>query len=140
MFNRLEVGTLPPGPRWAAQLRFRIDGEDVVAGAVGEGGRGPFAEEALPADGPGPLRATDEGHRAVLGEPECTGGCCGYLSVFVRRLGGIVEWSGWQVPEGGARPPVFLFDAGRYDAELTRALTDRGDGSGSDRRAAGPAL
>ncbi|MEU6274051.1 hypothetical protein ABZ871_16835 [Streptomyces populi] len=45
--------------------------------------------------------------------------------MFVRRLGGIVEWSDWQVPVGGARPPVFHFDAGQYDAELARALADR---------------
>ncbi|MGV9318399.1 hypothetical protein [Streptomyces sp. NPDC003660] len=57
----------------------------------------------------------------VLGEPECTGGCCGYLSVFVRRCGDIVEWSDWEVPEGGVRPPTFHFDAGRYEAEVARA-------------------
>ncbi|WP_406358581.1 hypothetical protein [Streptomyces sp. NBC_00658] len=122
MFNRLEVSVLPPGSRWAAQLSFRIDGEEVVAAAIGEGGRGPSAEEALPADGPGPLWATGEGGRVVLGEPKCTGGCCGYLSVFVQRHGGIVEWSDWQVPVDVARPPAFHFDADQYDAELTRAL------------------
>ncbi|MFF3615714.1 hypothetical protein [Streptomyces sp. NPDC002580] len=124
-FNRFEVGVLPPGPRWAARVRVLVDGEDVVAGAVGAGGRGPFAAEALPADGHGPLRATGEGRRVVLGEPECTGGCCGCLSVFVRRHGGIVEWSGWEVPLGEVRPPVFHFDAEQYDAELTRALAVR---------------
>lgn len=61
----------------------------------------------------------------MLGEPECTGGCCGYLSVFVQRHGGIVEWSDWQVPIDRVRPPAFYFDADQYDAELTRALTDR---------------
>ncbi|MFJ3082785.1 hypothetical protein ACIPJG_23955 [Streptomyces halstedii] len=123
MFNRLEISVLPPGPRWAAQLSFRIDGEEVVAAAIGEGGRGPFAGEALPADGQGPLWATDEGHRAVLGEPECTGGCCGYLSVFVQRHGRIVEWSDWQGPVAEACPAACHFDAEQYDAELTRALT-----------------
>ncbi|MFE1801294.1 hypothetical protein ACFW9L_34765 [Streptomyces sp. NPDC059517] len=106
-------------------MQVRIDGEDVVAQAVGEGGRGPFAEEALPAHGHGPLWATGEGRRVVLGEPECTGGCCGHLSVFVQRLGGLVEWSDWQVPVDKERPPTFYFDAERYDAELTRSLTDR---------------
>ena len=125
MFNRLEVSVLLPGPRWAAQLQFRIDGEEVVAEAVGEGGCGPFTEGALPADGHGPLWATSEGRRVVLGEPECTGGCCGYLSVFVQRHGRIVEWSDWQVPIDRVRPPAFYFDADQYDAELTRALTDR---------------
>ncbi|WP_330302017.1 MULTISPECIES: hypothetical protein [unclassified Streptomyces] len=125
MLNRLEVSALPSGRRWAAQLQFRIDGEEVVAEAVGEGGRGPLAEEALPAHGHGPFWATGEGRRVVLGEPECTGGCCGYLSVFVQRHGGIVEWSDWQVPIDRVRPPAFYFDADQYDAELTRALTDR---------------
>ncbi|MFJ4704806.1 hypothetical protein ACIP6I_08105 [Streptomyces anulatus] len=123
MFNRLEISVLPPGPRWAAQLSFRIDGEEVVAAAIGEGGRGPFAEEALPADGQGPLWATHEGQRVVLGEPECTGGCCGYLSVFVQRHGRIVEWSDWQVPVDEACPAAFYFDADQYDAELSCALT-----------------
>ncbi|MEV2193651.1 hypothetical protein AB0I02_22085 [Streptomyces phaeochromogenes] len=104
-------------------MSFRIDGEEVVAAAIGEEGRGPFVEEALPAEGQGALWATGEGRRVVLGEPECTGGCCGYLSVFVQRHGGIVEWSDWQVPVDGAHPPGFHFDADQYDAELTRALT-----------------
>ncbi|MFJ9760998.1 hypothetical protein [Streptomyces sp. NPDC101149] len=125
MFNRLEVGAVPPGPRWAAQLLVRIDGEDVVAQAVGERGRGPFAQEMLPAAGHGPLWATGGGRRVVLGEPECTGGCCGHLSVFVQRHGQIVEWSDWEVPFDQVRPPAFHFDADQYDAELTRALTDR---------------
>ncbi|MCX5265096.1 hypothetical protein [Streptomyces sp. NBC_00199] len=125
MLNRLDISVLPPGPRWAARLQFWVDGEEVVAGAVGEGGRGPFAAEALPADGRSPLRATGEGRRVVLGEAECTGGCCGYLSVFVQRHGGIVEWSDWQVPVDRVRPPAFHFDAGRYDSEVTRALGDR---------------
>ncbi|WP_323137168.1 MULTISPECIES: hypothetical protein [unclassified Streptomyces] len=106
-------------------MQFRIDGEEVVAEAVGEGGRGPFAEEALPADGHGSLWATGEGRRVVMGEPECTGGCCGYLSVFVQRHGGMVKWSDWQVPMDKVRPPAFCFDADQYDAELTRALADR---------------
>ncbi|MFD5518810.1 hypothetical protein [Streptomyces sp. NPDC127066] len=104
-------------------MSFRIDGGQVVEAAVGEGGRGPFAEEALSAAGQGSLWATGHGRRVVLGEPECTGGCCGCLSVFMQRHGGIVEWSAWQVPVDAARPPTFHFDADQYDAELTRALT-----------------
>ncbi|WP_405946169.1 hypothetical protein OG588_04850 [Streptomyces prunicolor] len=126
MFNRLEVNVLPPGPRWAAQLRLRIDGEEVVAEAVGEGGRGPFVAQALPTDGHGALWAIGEGRRAVLGEPECTGGCCGRLSVFVRRNGGVVEWSDWQVPTDQVRLPAFCFDADQYDAELALAVSSFG--------------
>ncbi|MEU9976399.1 hypothetical protein [Streptomyces sp. NPDC051014] len=95
----------------------------MVAEAVGEGGRGPFAAEALPADGRGALRATGEGPRVELGEPECTGGCRGYLTVLVQRHGGLVEWSGRRMPRGEPRPPAFHFDAVQYDAEPTRALT-----------------
>ncbi|WCN03546.1 hypothetical protein [Streptomyces sp. M92] len=126
MLNRLQLGALPPGLRWAAQWQVRVDGEDVVAEAVGEGGRGPLAHEILPADGRSLLWATERGQRVVLGEPECTGGCCGCLSVFVQRHGGIVEWSDWQVPDGGVRPPAFHFDAGQYDAEVARVSADRG--------------
>ncbi|MFD5061844.1 hypothetical protein [Streptomyces sp. NPDC058394] len=124
MFNRLEVRVLAPGSRWAAQLQLWIDGEDVVAEAVGEGGRGPFAEEALPANGRSRLWASGERRRVVLGEPECTGGCCGFLAVFVQRQGCIVEWSDWQVPGSEARPRTFHFDADQYDVEVARASSD----------------
>lgn len=74
MFDRLEIAVLPRGARFPAQLRFWVNGEDVVEQAVGPGGRGPLAAEALPAGLPGPLRATSEPRRVRLGEPECTGG------------------------------------------------------------------
>ncbi|MFB7312519.1 hypothetical protein [Streptomyces sp. NPDC056192] len=125
MVNRLRISALPPGPRWATQLQFWVDDEEVVADAVGEGGRGPFAHEALAVDGHSPLWVTSEGRRVVLGEPECRGECCGYLSVFMQRQGGIVEWSDWQAPYVGMAPPAFHFDADQYDAEVARALADR---------------
>ncbi|GAA5023196.1 hypothetical protein GCM10025734_80110 [Kitasatospora paranensis] len=79
----------------------------------------------LPADGLGPLRATGEPERVELGEPECTGGCCGFLSVLVQRCGGVVQWSDWEMPYiGTTRPPEFHFDADAYDAELARAGAD----------------
>ncbi|MFE4919204.1 hypothetical protein OG894_07140 [Streptomyces sp. NBC_01724] len=52
MFDRLEIGVLPPGPRFGVHLRFWVNGEDVVAGAVGEGGCGPFVSEVLPVGRP----------------------------------------------------------------------------------------
>ncbi|MEU8677615.1 hypothetical protein [Streptomyces sp. NPDC048560] len=124
MFNQLEVRVLPPGSRWPAQAQLWIDGEDVVAEAVGDGGRGPVAEEALGAKGRSRLWATGERRRVVLGEPECTGGCCGFLSVFVQRQGRVVEWSDWQVPGKEAGPPIFHFDADQYDIEVARASSD----------------
>ncbi|MFF8731917.1 hypothetical protein ACF073_36385 [Streptomyces sp. NPDC015171] len=130
MFDRLEIKVLPPGPRFPAQLRFWVNGEDVVEEAVGEHGRGPYATDALPTDCPSPLRATGEARRLELGEPDCTGGCCGSLTVVVQRFGEIVQWSDWEVP-GAAHtpvphpPPELHFDASQYDAEVSRAETDR---------------
>lgn len=134
MFDRLEIKVLPRGPRWAAQVRFWINGEDLVAEGVDEGGRGPYAADVLPDDRPGPLRATGEARRLVLGEPECTGGCCGFLTVVVQRCGGLVQWSDWEVPAGGPyapapRLPDFHFDADRYDAEVARAEAGRTPGA-----------
>ncbi|MFJ2217015.1 hypothetical protein ACIQVO_19680 [Streptomyces sp. NPDC101062] len=125
MFDHLEIRVLPPGPRFAAHLRFRVNGEDVVAGAVGEGGRGPYASEMLPVGRPSPLRAVGERRRLELGEPECTGGCCGFLSVAVQRIGDIVWWSDWQVPHLEVPPPECHFEACQYDAEVARAEEDR---------------
>lgn len=121
MFDSLEIGVLPRGRRFPPSLRILVNGEDVVAGAVGEGGRGPLVAAALPAGGPGPLWATGEARRVELGEPECSGGCCGYLTVVVQRLGGIVRWSDWEVPYKEDAPLEFHFDSDRYDAELRRA-------------------
>lgn len=104
MFDRLEIKVLPPGPRFSAQLRFWVNGEDVVEKTVGEGGRGPYAADALPTDCPSPLRATGEARRLELGEPDCTGGCCGLLTVVVQRFGEIVQWSDWDIPWAAHTP------------------------------------
>ncbi|MER6293992.1 hypothetical protein [Streptomyces althioticus] len=122
MFDSLEIKVLPPGPRWAATVRFLVNGEDLVEAGVDEGGRGPYAADVLPAGRPSPLRATGEARRLELGEPECTGGCCGFLTVVVQRCGGTVQWSDWELP---AKAPTRLLDlhvdAARYDAEVARA-------------------
>ncbi|GAA4842101.1 hypothetical protein [Kitasatospora terrestris] len=126
MFDQIEIRVLPRGHRFPAQVRFWVNGEDVVESAVGEGGRGPYAVDVFPAGGPGPLRATGEPERVELGEPECTGGCCGFLSVVVQRFGSIVQWSDWKIPDlYTTRPLEFHFDADEYDAELARAGADR---------------
>ncbi|WP_405730102.1 hypothetical protein OG607_29750 [Streptomyces sp. NBC_01537] len=121
MFDRLEIKVLPPGPRFAAQLRFWVNTKDVVEQTVGDGGRGPLAADGLPVGRPSPLRAISEQRRVRLGEPECTGGCCGFLSVVVQRIGDVVRWSDWHVPSAEAPPPDFHFDASEYDAEVARA-------------------
>ncbi|MGW3285286.1 hypothetical protein ACWDR3_11660 [Streptomyces sp. NPDC001002] len=126
MFDRLEITVLPPGQRYPAQLRFWVNGTDLVESSVGPGGRGPLVSEFLPVGLPGPLRATSEPRRVRLGEPECTGGCCGFLSVVVQRLGNVVQWSGWEVPHQEERPLEFDFDADEYDAEVARAEAELG--------------
>lgn len=122
MFDRLEISLLPSGLRFAAQLRLRVNGGDVVEQAAGHEARGPLATDALLVGGPNSLHATVQERRVELGEPECTGGCCGFLSVVMQRVRGIVQWSSWRVPSGGTQPPEFHFDAGQYDAELVRSL------------------
>lgn len=136
MLDRMEITLLPQGPRFPAQVRFWVNGEDVVERAVGPGGRGPLVAEALPAGLPSLLRATSEPRRVRLGEPACTGGCCGFLSVVMQRVGNVVRWSGWEVPHEQDRPLEFDFDADEYDAEMARAEEDPGWllGSASRRR------
>jgi hypothetical protein len=126
MFDRLEIRVLPPGSRFAAQVRFWVNGEDIVEEAVDEGGRGPYAADVLPTGRPSPLRATGEARRLELGEPDCTGGCCGFLTVVVQRFGEIVRWSDWEAPDAAHAPalyppPELHFDAGQYDAEVAHA-------------------
>ncbi|MGF1429018.1 hypothetical protein [Kitasatospora sp. LaBMicrA B282] len=121
MFDRLELQVLPPGPRFTAEVRFRVNGEDLLADAIGPDGFGPFAANAFPVDRPGPLRGTAEGRRVELGEPECGGGCCGFLAAVVQRVGPVVQWVDWEVPADGTQPVEFHFDAAEYDAELARA-------------------
>ncbi len=124
MFNRLEI-EVRAGVRSPAEVRVRVDGEDLVDAAAGPGGFGAYAPWLLPAAGDGPLRATGEARRVELGEPECTGGCCGHLAAVVRRHGPLVVWSDWQTPADEPRLPDFHFDARQYDAELARATADR---------------
>lgn len=40
VFDHLEIRVSPPDPRFAARVRFRVNGEDVVEEAVGADGRG----------------------------------------------------------------------------------------------------
>ncbi|MFI8455195.1 hypothetical protein [Kitasatospora sp. NPDC085464] len=124
MFDRLEIRILPPGRRLTAELRVRVNDEDLVAEATGPDGQGPWAGLLFPDGHPSPLHATGEPHRVRLGEPECTGGCCGYLSAEVQRFGNVVRWSAWEVPDQQSRPPEFDFEAEQYDAEVARAAAD----------------
>ncbi|RPE29116.1 hypothetical protein [Kitasatospora cineracea] len=124
MFNRLEI-EVRAGVRSAAEVRVRVDGEDLVDATAGPDGFGAHAPWLLPAAGDGPLRATGEARRVELGEPACTGGCCGYLAAVVRRHGALVVWSDRETPADEPGLPDFHFDARQYDAELARATADR---------------
>ncbi|MFF4342574.1 hypothetical protein ACFY00_21920 [Kitasatospora sp. NPDC001540] len=124
MFNHLRIDVLR-SERCTAEVRVRVDGADLVADTTGPGGFGGYAPLLLPATGEGPLRAGAEARRVLLGEPECTGDCCGYLAASVRRHDGLVVWSDWETPGDEPRLPDFRFDARRYDAELARATADR---------------
>lgn len=125
MFDRLEIRVVPARTRPDTQVRFWVNGEDLVEAAFGEGGRGPYAADALPAGSPSLFRAAGQARRLELGEPHCTGGCCGFLAVVVQRVGESVQWSSWEIPWGGALtpqpPPELHFDASQYDAEVARA-------------------
>ncbi|MBD0691582.1 hypothetical protein [Streptomyces sp. CBMA123] len=123
MFDRLELVLPQPDDRWPL-VRFLVNGEDVIEGSVGSDGRGrsPFAQ--FPVAGASELRATGEPRRVNLGEPECDGGCCGYLSAVVQRIGEVVLWSDWELPDGATRPMEYTFEAAAYEAELARAEAD----------------
>ncbi|MEV5295388.1 hypothetical protein AB0K64_29695 [Streptomyces sp. NPDC053741] len=129
MFDRLEIRVLPARTRSDTEVRFWVNGEDLVQTVFGEDGRGPYAADALPAGSPSLLRATGQARRLELGEPHCTGGCCGFLAVAVQRVGESVQWSSWEIPRGtGAlepQPPELHFDASQYDAEVARAESAR---------------
>ncbi|WP_206324893.1 MULTISPECIES: hypothetical protein [unclassified Streptomyces] len=126
MFDRLEISFAPVSFESHRLVRLRVNGEDVVDDGAGPGARGLGVDRMFPLDAPSPLRATSEPRRVDLGEPDCTGGCCGFLSAVVRRHGDVVQWTEWLVPDGESRPPELDFEADAYDAELTRAEAELG--------------
>ncbi|MFD5461922.1 hypothetical protein ACFWIQ_03710 [Kitasatospora sp. NPDC127059] len=123
MFDHLDVLLPEPEDHWP-QVRFLVNGEDVIEGSVGPDGRGRSPMAQFPAVGASGLRATDEPRRVNLGEPACDGGCCGYLSAVVQRIGEVVLWTDWELPVGATRPLEYAFEAARYEAELDRAEAD----------------
>ncbi|MFJ9696028.1 hypothetical protein [Kitasatospora sp. NPDC101183] len=125
MFDHLEILLPEPGHRWP-QVRFLVNGEDVIAGSIGPGdeAHGRSVQALFPVGEPSPLRATGQPRRVNLGEPDCTGGCCGYLSAVVRRIDDVVLWSDWEMPWEAVRPLEYTFEADAYEAELARAAAD----------------
>lgn len=121
MFDRLEISFQAASFESHRLVRLCVDGEDVVEEGAGPGARGLGVDRMFPLGAPSPLRATPEPRRVDLGEPDCTGGCCGFLSAVVQRHGDVVQWTEWLVPAGESRPPELDFEADAYDAELDRA-------------------
>ncbi|MGA5820108.1 hypothetical protein ACPC54_19855 [Kitasatospora sp. NPDC094028] len=123
MFDHLEIRVTD---RRRPQVRFLAAGEDLIEESIGPGadGRGLSPVRQFPLDEPSPLRAAEEPRRVVLAEPECTGGCCGYLTAVIRRIGDVVLWTDWEIPADSTRPLEYTFDAAQYEAELARAAAD----------------
>ncbi|MER6047751.1 hypothetical protein ABT168_09840 [Streptomyces sp. NPDC001793] len=125
---RVEVVAGDPVDREPVETRILLDGRPVVPAAFG---RGPaHSPEYLLDDGR--LRAGPEPHEVQLAEAYCTEGCCGALYVTIRREGDQVVWENWRglrTMPGSRDPapelPAYRFEAAAYDAEITRAETDR---------------
>lgn len=115
---RIEVGG---SEHWGvdAAVHPMIDGRDIIGEAF-VSGPGLPPDILLKPDGE--LRAGTEPREVVLAEADCTPACCGALAVTISRDGGQVVWGGWRDLNGPAPVlPEFRFDAGQYDAEITRA-------------------
>ncbi|MER7667128.1 hypothetical protein ABTY61_01530 [Kitasatospora sp. NPDC096128] len=123
MFDHLEIRPAERGARWPL-ARLLVNAEDVIAESVGPEGRSRSLSALFPLTRPSPLRAGRRPRRVNLGEPDCTGGCCGYLSAVVQRIGDVVLWSDWELPVDATRPLEYTFEAARYEAELDRAEAD----------------
>ena len=123
MGQRLQIAVVVPDPgsRGDVQTRILVGGRPVVAAAFEKGP--PFPPETLLTCGR--LRATAEPREVRLAEAYCTEGCCGALYVTVVLDGDTVVWRDWRGYTSSASPPELRFAAEQYDAELTRAETDR---------------
>ncbi|QLE76391.1 hypothetical protein FGW37_29085 [Streptomyces rectiverticillatus] len=124
---RIEVVVRDPAVPESVETRLLIDGRPLVPEVFG---RGPAHSPEYLLD-TGRLRATAEPREVQLAEAYCTEGCCGALHVTICRDGDQVVWRDWRRP--GTLPnrqpapelPEYRFDAAAYDAEVTRAETDR---------------
>ncbi|MGW4381502.1 hypothetical protein [Kitasatospora sp. NPDC004531] len=118
--NRLELRIDDASGGDRVELRFLVDGRDVLESGFAEGHLGPHPAALL---GPySPLLPGPEPHEVQLHIAGCGEDCCGALYATVRRDGGSVVWDGWRNPRiEGLDLPAYRFDAGRYLAELDRA-------------------
>lgn len=125
---RVEVVAGDPLDREPVETRILLDGHPLIPAVFA---RGPAHSPDYLLDD-GRLRAGPEPREVQLAEADCTEGCCGALYVTIRRDGDQVVWHDWRRPPtmpGSREPapelPAYRFDAAAYDAEITRAETDR---------------
>ncbi|MFE5677795.1 hypothetical protein ACFQ7B_05395 [Streptomyces erythrochromogenes] len=104
------------------ETRILLDGRPLVPQVFPEGLSG-SPEFILGTD---LLHATPEEREVTLSTAYCSEGCCGTLSVTVKRDGDHVVWHGRHQDGIGPRLPEHRFDAAAYDAEVERARTDDG--------------
>ncbi|WP_424215300.1 hypothetical protein ACN20G_26345 [Streptomyces sp. BI20] len=105
------------------QVYTFINGVDLVDKYVGRHGRGGDPEVLFPTTGTGPLTATRAGTTVHLAEPDCNGGCCGYLQADVHLQDIRVQWSNWYVPSHHPDiPDTLWFDVDQY-ARAIAAIT-----------------
>ncbi|MEU9860781.1 hypothetical protein AB0D99_07895 [Streptomyces sp. NPDC047971] len=121
---RVEVAVRDPADPDVAETRILVGGRPVLPEAF-DLGPGNAPEELLDS---GRLRATSEPREVQLAEAYCTEGCCGALSVTVRREGDQVVWRDWRRTQAGRRGqpqlPAYRFDGAAYDTEISRAEND----------------
>ncbi|MFJ1795953.1 hypothetical protein [Kitasatospora griseola] len=118
--NRLELHVGDRRHDGRTELRFLVDGRDLLATGFLEGSLGPEPacllgpySHLLPDPEPREVRL----HRAACGDE-----CCGALYVTLRREGGVVLWDGWRNPRlKDLDLPPYRFDAEQYLAEFDRA-------------------
>ncbi|MEU6211154.1 hypothetical protein ABZ891_14760 [Streptomyces sp. NPDC047023] len=118
----LRIHVVERDPRFGDDVETRIllDGRPLVPRVFPQG-RSPAPESVLGRD---LLRATPEEREVTLATAYCAEGCCGTLTVTVRRDGDHVVWQGRRRDDPGPRLPEHRFDAAAYDAEVERARTD----------------
>lgn len=124
MFSTLEFKVVPFPNSRRFQVRTLLDGVDLVDRYCLKDGYGIEADVLFPASGPSPLVATRAGRRVRLGEPDCSGGCCGYLSPGIRFQEIRVEWTHWWLPSGAVGvPPTVWFDVEQYTSAVAAGRT-----------------
>jgi hypothetical protein len=123
--NRLTVAVISPekSPWHLLELRFHIDGQDVISQVFDEG-PGEDPDRLLTADSP--LLALHGPTTVRLAEAICGSGCCGCIDVHVRRDDDEIVWEQWHNPDDSHVPlGEFRFGIRQYEAELLRAQHDR---------------